>query len=211
VVGRGVVVVSMAVGAVGEGAAAGARLAALSALSGQSMVIIGVADDSAAELLVAVEPSGWLPAAQGAAHALVPAISDTPTAAASSRPAAAGAIRRSKIRPHRPGRPGNPAAVRAPATATLHSSRTQTSTLAASNTACSATASTATRSPATAGKPVNWLGQVPGDGSTAASPAKPTTQPANCRRPSQEGRRVPARPLGSGGCQSAHLTAFDMS
>ncbi|MET0865192.1 MAG: hypothetical protein ABWZ98_12740 [Nakamurella sp.] len=166
--------------------------------AGQSMVIDGAAGglgelvspgvedaagSGAAEPVTVVSgvelPPGALPAAQGTAQALVPAINETPTAAAISREAAAGAIRRSRIRPHRPGRPGNPAAVSAHPTAQLQSSKTQTSTLAASSIACSATARTATGAPAAGRNPLSWPGHDQGAGSRTARVARPTTHPAN--------------------------------
>jgi len=148
----------------------------------------------------------------GTAQALVPASRETPTAAATIRPAAAGAIRRSTARPWRPALPGRLPAIAASHTTATQVSKIQTSTPATTRTAASTAepidGETAERdAPSLSSEP-----QLAGPGTTSASPTSATRHVANCARAERAddaGVGIEAR-SGSIELQSVHLNLFAM-
>ncbi len=154
-------------------------------------------------------------AISGTAQALVPASTDTPTAAATIRPAAAGAIRRTTARPHRPGAPGSRPATAAIHTTSTHTRRAHVSAAAMTRMAASAAAPTETSPVVRVGTSISSRVQLAGPGNTTVSPIKPTTHPRSCETADAGLVAVAAIPADcwtsiSEDRQSVHLTSFDM-
>ena len=145
----------------------------------------------------------------GTAQALVPASSDTPTAAAIKRPATAGAIRPSRARPHRPGTPGSRPTQAAPATTRLHPRIAHTRRLAVTRIACSAVALTEAWAVA-AGDPDSSADHDPGDGNNRAIASRPRNAPAAWTRadPAARPGSAAASPSDANPTKSDRLTLF---
>lgn len=207
-VGSFVVVFAAVVGAVGGAVDAGLATPVPPPV-GTGVALVEDARESDAPVSVEPVPRS---AIAGTAQALVPANSDTPTAAAMSRPAAAGAMVRNSNRPHRPGAPGSRPTTAANHTTSTHPSSAQTSTDAATRIAVSAVAPIASGPGVPVATALNWPAQLSGRGSTTASASRPTKQP----RSWSIAERAPMAPmldgwpLHSDDRQSVHLTSFAM-
>jgi len=152
-----------------------------------------------------------LPAIAGTAQALVPARIEIPTAAATKRPAAAGAILRRTTLPSRPGVPGSRPRTATPATVKPQTNKPHTSRPAASRIAACAVAPTPfpPPTPALMSAPFHSDSHAAGPGRAVAATESPMREPISCSQV-RRASVVVDDSLASSDCQSVHLTVFDI-